>query len=163
MRKSEQLAFFQSPDWPPPRVRPKRPGAGVLLVAADTGRILLAFRAAWLQDGCTWSTPGGLVDFHEAPAAAAVRELWEELGINLLSHSTDLKHTHESEHSGRRYTTFVVEVETETEFDVDVDQYETLAAEWFDLEDAAEEDLHPGLRASLEDLGLLARSEFTPE
>lgn len=158
-RKTEQLSLFHdtglAPTFLPPKwVRRKRRGAGLLLIARDSGKMLLGLRAAWMSDGCTWSTPGGLVDYREEPVVAAIRELWEELGINLLNHTTELKHTHEAEYDGRPYTTFLVEVETELE--ARADKYETLAAEWFTMEEAAEEDLHPGLRKSLQDLGLLA-------
>ncbi len=52
-------------------------GAGCLILAENTGRVLLLDRA----DGKGWSHPGGFVEFGEAPAEAAIRELDEETGF----------------------------------------------------------------------------------
>lgn len=41
------------------------------------GRVLLV-RAA---EGDMWTTPGGMVEPHELPSEAAVRETWEEAGV----------------------------------------------------------------------------------
>jgi len=43
----------------------------------ERGRVLLV-RAA---EGALWTTPGGMVEPHELPAEAAVRETWEETGV----------------------------------------------------------------------------------
>lgn len=43
----------------------------------DRGRVLLV-RAA---ESGLWTTPGGMVEPHELPAEAAVRETWEETGV----------------------------------------------------------------------------------
>lgn len=54
------------------------PFIGVEMVVFDEdGRLLLIQRA---QDG-TWALPGGLAETGQAPAEAAVRELWEEAGL----------------------------------------------------------------------------------
>ncbi|MDQ6618579.1 MAG: NUDIX domain-containing protein [Pseudomonadota bacterium] len=43
----------------------------------DQQRVLLARQA----EGGQWTTPGGMVEPHELPAEAAVRETWEETGV----------------------------------------------------------------------------------
>lgn len=52
--------------------------AGILCIAASTGRFLLLRRSDEVNFARTWSTPGGLIGRGEDPAAAAVRELREE-------------------------------------------------------------------------------------
>lgn len=48
-----------------------------VLAADDQGRVLL------VQDKPSglWGPPGGIVDPHELPSDAAVREVWEEAGV----------------------------------------------------------------------------------
>lgn len=53
--------------------------AGLLL--ADGGRVLLQLRSRAVQLGGTWSIPGGALEANETPAAAALREAWEECRI----------------------------------------------------------------------------------
>jgi len=47
------------------------------IVLDDAGRVLLARRA----DNGHWNLPGGLVEVGESPSTAALRELWEEVGV----------------------------------------------------------------------------------
>lgn len=131
--------------------RAPRQGAGLLLVAKDTGRMLLGLRAAWLSDGCTWSTPGGFAHYREPLSACAIREFSEEMGFSIVGMNNTLKWTHETKDNRVEYTTFIVEIDTEVE--AQADGYETLAAQWFTLEEAMEEDLHPKLRQTFNELG----------
>ena len=43
----------------------------------ERGRVLLVRQA----EGALWTTPGGMIEPHELPADAAVRETWEETGM----------------------------------------------------------------------------------
>ena len=55
------------------------PGAtGVVL---DEDRVLLVERA----DNGWWTLPGGIIDPGEEPADAAVREVWEETGVEVVA------------------------------------------------------------------------------
>ena len=54
--------------------------AGVVI---DSGRVLIARRCSHLRMGGMWEFPGGKVDAGEIPEAALVRELAEELGIDV--------------------------------------------------------------------------------
>ena len=64
-----------------------RPAAvAVVLLADDEGRacFLLTRRAAGLRAHATqWALPGGGIDAGESPEQAALRELWEEVGLRL--------------------------------------------------------------------------------
>jgi 8-oxo-dGTP pyrophosphatase MutT (NUDIX family) len=62
--------------------------AGVAVVAADTGRVLLAQRAYDETDAPdvreTWEFPGGGLDDGEDPHIGAFREFYEEIGMDLM-------------------------------------------------------------------------------
>ena len=58
--------------------------AAVALVDAD-GRVLLAQRPEGKAMAGLWEFPGGKVDPGETPEAALIRELAEELGINVAA------------------------------------------------------------------------------
>lgn len=54
------------------------PGLGAACFVLDgQGQILLGRRS----DNAHWCLPGGLVEVGESPSVAAVRELWEEVGV----------------------------------------------------------------------------------
>jgi len=72
------------------------PTVGVL-VYDDGGRVLLVQDA---QDG-QWTCPGGIVEPHEIPADAAVRETWEESGIH--AELTGIVGVFGGEHCGGTY------------------------------------------------------------
>jgi 8-oxo-dGTP pyrophosphatase MutT (NUDIX family) len=59
--------------------------AGLAVLAADTGRVLMLQRGAGDGDpaGGTWEFPGGTLDGDEAPREAAIREWCEETGLTL--------------------------------------------------------------------------------
>jgi 8-oxo-dGTP diphosphatase len=58
--------------------------AAVVLVDAD-GSVLLAQRPEGKQMAGLWEFPGGKVDSGETPEAALIRELREELGIDVAA------------------------------------------------------------------------------
>ena len=58
--------------------------AAVALVDAD-GRVLLAERPAGKSMAGLWEFPGGKVNAGETPEAALIRELAEELGIDVAA------------------------------------------------------------------------------
>ena len=54
------------------------PSVSVLIFSED-GRVLLVRQA----ENNLWSTPGGMVEPHETPSDAALREAWEETGLRV--------------------------------------------------------------------------------
>jgi 8-oxo-dGTP diphosphatase len=54
------------------------------LIAGDDRRILITQRRADQELGLQWEFPGGKVEPGEAPTAALVRELQEELGVTVV-------------------------------------------------------------------------------
>ncbi len=82
-------------------------GANVVLVAAVAlidadGRVLLAQRPAHKEQGGLWEFPGGKIHAGETPEAALIRELKEELGIEVparcLAPLTFASHSYETFH-----------------------------------------------------------------
>lgn len=57
-----------------------RKGAGAIIAARDTGRILLAHRSQGVEQPGTWGVWGGAIDPKENPETAARREVHEEAG-----------------------------------------------------------------------------------
>lgn len=83
---------------------PNKPSLFVVAAALiDTqNRVLLAQRPAGKFLEGMWEFPGGKISAHEKPEEALVRELEEELGINVSSHSlsplTFVSHTYDDFH-----------------------------------------------------------------
>ncbi len=86
---------------------PDRAPLPIVLVAAAAlidpdGRVLMAQRPAQKAMAGLWEFPGGKVDAEETPEAALVRELAEELGIDItescLAPFTFASHRYESFH-----------------------------------------------------------------
>jgi 8-oxo-dGTP diphosphatase len=73
----------------------------VALIDAD-GRVLLARRPDGKEHGGLWEFPGGKIHEGETPEAALIRELKEELGIDVparcLAPLTFASHTYENFH-----------------------------------------------------------------
>ncbi len=73
----------------------------VALIDAD-GRVLLQQRPAHKEQGGLWEFPGGKIHEGELPEAALIRELKEELGIDVparcLAPLTFASHTYEKFH-----------------------------------------------------------------
>lgn len=63
-------------------------GAGAIVMARSTGRVLLAHRSEEVQQPGTWGSWGGAIDRDEDPIAAIPRELQEEAG-----YQGDILHT----------------------------------------------------------------------
>src|ERR1035437_463258 len=85
-------------------------GAGALVVAKNTGRILLFKRAEDVNEPGTWNLMGGKVDTGETPANAAMREVEEESGLD-----GDYKMTpvYTFRHKDFRYDNFLIVIPSE--------------------------------------------------
>ncbi|MEU7142264.1 NUDIX hydrolase [Nocardia sp. NPDC046473] len=86
--------------------------AGLLLRAPLAGggsAVLMQHRAPWSHQGGTWALPGGARDSHETPVHAAVREAWEEAGIDPADVRVRSERVTASAPSGWTYTTVIAD------------------------------------------------------
>ncbi|MFI6042431.1 NUDIX hydrolase [Nocardia sp. NPDC051321] len=86
--------------------------AGLLLRAPLAGggsAVLMQHRAPWSHQGGTWALPGGARDSHETPVHAAVREAWEEAGIDPADVLVRGERVTAAAPSGWTYTTVIAD------------------------------------------------------
>lgn len=124
--------------------------AGLLLVALDTGRMLLAQRDYDESDDPdvqeTWEIPGGGLEEGEDPLAGALREFTEEVGLPLGPH--------EVVHGWRagpedNYQGFVVAIQSEIPVDqATPDPEEVQNVGWYTVEEARRLPLRPEFEAT---------------
>lgn len=118
-------------------------GAGILLIAQDTGRLMLVLRSAYVNEPGTWGIPGGKIDDEdESPSAAAKREAQEELGY---SGRIKLTSAHVFKAGNFRFHNFIGLVPKEFEPSLD---WENDDAEWYSI-DELPSPLHFGLQSLL--------------
>jgi 8-oxo-dGTP pyrophosphatase MutT (NUDIX family) len=83
-RVAANLAGFERRARPDPSARPAAVALALAEGEAGEACFLLTRRAAGLRShGGQWALPGGRIDAGETPAAAALRELDEEVGLRL--------------------------------------------------------------------------------
>lgn len=115
--------------------------AGLLLVDGD--RVLLQLRSMSVQQGGTWSVPGGALGPGETPTTAALREAAEEIGLD-HRHVT-VTGRHAATCGGWRYTTIVG---TPTAPLTLRPNRETARVVWVPVAEVDALPLHPGFRAA---------------
>lgn len=127
-------------------------GAGCLVVARSTGRLLLPLRSGEVQEPGTYGVWGGAVDPGLTPEQAALRELRQESGLDHRGELVPLM-VYAPEGSSFRYHNFLVVVDEE--FEPVLNEEHDLAV-WASL-DALPKPLHFGVEALLRDEASVAR------
>jgi len=124
-----------------------RYGAAGLLLRYDAPTsgavVLLQHRAPWSHEGGTWGLPGGARDSHEDVVTAALRETWEEAGIDAAG--ARFLGVHRTVHPDWSYTTVLMSSDRAYEPSI---QAESLAMAWVPVVAVADLPLHPGFAAS---------------
>jgi 8-oxo-dGTP pyrophosphatase MutT (NUDIX family)/GNAT superfamily N-acetyltransferase len=128
-----------------------RVAAGSVVLAEDTGRVLLDLRSESVLEPGTWGTWGGAVDSGETPLQAALRELIEECGYKGLFEF--IKLTVFRHESGFAYHNHLAIVPHEF---VPLPGSESAGFGWFKIDDLPDQ-LHPGLEYLLEHSGRVIR------
>lgn len=125
-------------------------GAGCIIQAQDTGRLLLPFRSATVLEPHTWGTWGGAVDSNETPELAVRREVSEEAGY--YGHY-DIEPLFVFKSGTFRFYNFLAVVDEEFVPRLD---WETEKAHWFAL-DELPSPLHFGLESVFNDPTSMAK------
>ena len=127
---------------------------GALVAMWREGKILLV-KNSYVK---YYSLPGGNVRVGESAVEAAIRELQEEIGLQVeLSQLTvALDRTHEWQ--GRSDHVVIFQLELDEEPKIQVDHREVVSAEWLLPEQALARDLFPPLRQVIEDRMLAGRT-----
>ena len=123
--------------------------AGLLIhrISAERDDVLLQLRSPRSHLGGTWGVPGGALDSHEDPVAAAVREAGEEVG---LTGDLDVRGDYVADHGGWSYTTVVASAVGAVS--AAPSAWETVAVAWVPVIRVTELDLHPGFAAAWPEL-----------
>ena len=130
------------------------------MVRLDLGvpHVLLQLRAAWTHGGGTWAIPGGALDSHEDPITAAVREAWEEVGIDV--DAVTVKTVYRDDHLNWNYFTVIAHVSGEVI--VSEGNYESDEIEWVAIDAVDSYPLHPGMRGTWPHLRELVSATLPP-
>lgn len=122
-------------------------GAGVLLHNRD-GKVFLTER----QDGLGWVMPGGLVDAGESYSHAAVRELREEVGVEIAEEDLRLLGVYPTigKHGGPSCSV-IFHNKVEMRVLHVVDSHEVKDVGWFDAEEVNKLEIPFNLRAAVDD------------
>ncbi|MDH6243870.1 NUDIX hydrolase [Mycobacterium sp. OTB74] len=131
-----------------------RHGAAGLLVRAPHPSggavVLLQYRAPWSHQGGTWALPGGARDSHETVEEAAVREAFEETGLEPHQLTVRISVvTATAVGDVWTYTTVIADAAEQLET---VANLESAELRWVAEDDVASLPLHPGFAASWERL-----------
>jgi 8-oxo-dGTP pyrophosphatase MutT (NUDIX family) len=126
-----------------------RRGAGCIVFARDTGRILLQKRSGDVLQPHTWGVWGGAIDGDRTPQKSALLELREESGFQGDATMVFLV-DYVDEETGFRYSNYMAVVDEEF---APVLNWEGEDFGWFDVGDWPEP-LHFGLEFLLENVSL---------
>jgi 8-oxo-dGTP diphosphatase len=109
-------------------------GAGIIVIAESTGNILVTQRGKKVNNPMQWTFIGGNGDAGETPEQAAVREAYEETGMQIEEKSLIPLRLHERK--GKKYYTFVTYIPAEIE--VDYHPEEVNDARWVGVDEIPE-------------------------
>jgi 8-oxo-dGTP diphosphatase len=121
--------------------------AGLLLRLTDEGgqsHVLLQQRAWWTHHGGTWGVPGGARASWESPEQAALREVSEEVTIELETVAID--RLHHDDHGGWSYWTVIATVDSP--LIATPNGQETAQMRWVATDEVTDLSLHPGFAAT---------------
>lgn len=118
---------MSDPTQPPKKFIASTEGAGILVLARDTGRLMALKRSDHVKHGRSWALAGGLLDPGETPAHGAAREFREE--TNYQGKDFDLIPLAEFKQNGFTYNNYLAVVDHEFAPDLD---HENEGFKWVD-------------------------------
>lgn len=124
-------------------------GAGAIILAQNTGRILLPYRSSNVEQPHTWGVWGGAIDEDEEPAEAVRREISEEVGYPELDMELIPMYVYRDPKVGFQYSNFLVVVPKEFTPKLN---WETENSRWVTFGEWPTP-LHFGLKALLQNSG----------
>lgn len=130
-------------------------GAGCIIMAADTQRILLPLRSSEVTEPGTWGTWGGAIDGGENPAVSVRREVKEEAGYHGKVSLYPLL-VFKDPDKGFQYNNYLAVVPSEFTPSLN---WETERAQWFEF-GKWPRPLHPGLKTLIHDAESLKTIRF---
>lgn len=132
--------------------------AGAFVIDPDTDKVLLEKRAEWTDQGGTWGIPGGALEPNESPVQAAVRELKEEVGVE-LPESAQIGQYVDQLADDWTYTTIIFRGDSNSIVPQITEENDE--AGWFTAAEARDMSLHPRLAEVLDALIETARASKT--
>jgi 8-oxo-dGTP diphosphatase len=118
--------------------------AGLLLTDPERTGVVLQKRSRRVHYGGTWSIPGGAIEGREGPVRAALREAYEESGVESDT-VTVMDTIAGADHGDWRYTYVLATAERPDDPRLGT-SWEADRTRWVDLDTVAGRKLHPGLR-----------------
>lgn len=118
--------------------------AGMLLIRNK--KIMMQHRAPWVHNGDTWGLPGGARDSHESVEEAAIRETFEETGIN--PKDLQVVGLFSDDHGTWRYDTVIAIAHEDLDAPNSSWNKETHDIGWFEVDEVEKLDLHPSFAKS---------------
>ena len=119
---------------------------GALVALWHQGRVLLV-KNSYVKH---YSLPGGNLRPGEAAIDAAVRELKEEINLDVRRDELTVALDHVHQWEGRRDHVVIFEIDLEDEPTISVDNREVVSAEWLLPKEAVQRNLFPPLRLVIE-------------
>jgi 8-oxo-dGTP diphosphatase len=119
-------------------------GAAGLLVVAPGPIVLLQHRAVWSHHGDTWGIPGGARGSQESAREAALREAFEETGLD--PEQVEVFDEHPDEHGGWSYTTVLARAAAP--LPVHALDRESADVRWLAASGVEQMALHPGFAST---------------
>jgi 8-oxo-dGTP pyrophosphatase MutT (NUDIX family) len=130
-------------------------GAGALILAKSTGKILVPFRSAYVLQPNNWGVWGGAIDPGEDPKEAAKREMKEEVGYRGFDIIMIPLYIFHDQKSGFKYYNFLAVVDDEFTPNLN---WETEKFQWIEFDKIGQlTPLHFGLKALLQHSGNVIR------
>lgn len=120
--------------------------AGLLLTDFRRTGVVLQRRSALVHHGGTWALMGGAIERGESPLQAALREAYEEEGLD-LGGVRPVRTFRGATHPDWSYTYVLAESPRADDPVVSSGGWESDGAQWVDLDQVPALALHPGLRA----------------